>query len=116
MIITTHSGNKLDLSDHIHQLIRLGDEHFQSPENEAFIMRLGQCIALAAGPNAPHGILVGLRDRMYPDLWSYTGDLWQQRLNSGTWGWTENLRPDRRKRQRPEVEPDKRERRQTRHG
>jgi hypothetical protein len=67
---------KLDLSDHIHQLIRLGDERFRSKKNRHFIMRLGQCIALAAGPNAPHAILIQLRDRMDPKLWSFVGDQW----------------------------------------
>jgi hypothetical protein len=75
VIITTHMGDRLDLSDHIHQLIRLGDENFRSKANRDFIMRLGQCIALAAGSNAPHAILIGLRDRMEPKLWTYTGDL-----------------------------------------
>jgi hypothetical protein len=71
-------GDRLDLSDHIHQLIRLGDERFRSKANRDFIMRLGQCIALAAGPNAPHALLIHLQDRMAPDLWSYVGDLWAE--------------------------------------
>lgn len=76
MIITTHFGDRLDLTDHIHAMCKLGDQDFRSPENTAFLTRLGQCIALTAGPNAPHGILVHLRDRMHPDLWSFAGDLW----------------------------------------
>jgi|tagenome__1003787_1003787.scaffolds.fasta_scaffold20847060_2 hypothetical protein len=76
MIITTPSGDKLNLTDHLHQLVRLGDERFRSKANRDFIMRLGQCIALAAGPNAPHAVLFQLRDRMDPKLWSYAGDLW----------------------------------------
>lgn len=76
VIITTHSGDGFNFSAHIHELVRLGDQDFRSKENAAYIMRLGQCIALAAGPNAPHGLLVHLRDRMAPDLWAFVGDQW----------------------------------------
>ncbi|UEM08195.1 hypothetical protein JL101_036185 (plasmid) [Skermanella rosea] len=78
MIITTHAGDRLDLSDHIHQLARLGEEDFRSAENEAFIYRLGQCISLAAGANAPHAVLVRLRDQMTPELWSHVGFVWAE--------------------------------------
>ena len=40
MIITTHIGDRLDLSYHIHQLIRLANERFRSKANRDFIMRL----------------------------------------------------------------------------
>jgi hypothetical protein len=76
MIITTHSGDRLDLSEHVHQMIRLGHEDFRSAENTAFLFRLGQCISLAAGPNAPHAVLVNLQDRMTPELRVHVGNLW----------------------------------------
>src|SRR4051794_1633914 len=78
MIITTHFGDRLDLTEHIHEMIRLGDQDFRSVENTAFLSRLGQCIALSAGSNAPHAILVRLRDKMTPELWGYVGDLWAE--------------------------------------
>jgi hypothetical protein len=78
MIITTHFGDKLDLTDHIHAMCKLGDQDFRSVENTAFLTRLGMCIALAAGSNAPHAILVRLRDKMTPELWDYVGDLWAE--------------------------------------
>jgi hypothetical protein len=76
MLITTHFGDRLDLTDYVDQMIRLGDTDFRSPENERFLMKLGQCIALSAGPNAPHAVLVHLRDRMHPDLWAFVDDQW----------------------------------------
>jgi hypothetical protein len=78
LIITTPIGDRLDLSDHLHEMIRLGDADFRTVENTAFLSRLGQCIALAAGDNAPHAILVRLRDKMTPELWGYVGDLWTE--------------------------------------
>jgi hypothetical protein len=78
MLITTHFGDKLDLTDHVDQMIRLGQEDFRTAENTAFLTRLGQCIALSAGANAPHAILVRLRDKMTPELWGYVGDLWAE--------------------------------------
>lgn len=78
MIITTHAGDRLNLTDHIHEMCKLADADFRSVENTAFLSRLGQSIALAAGPNAPHGLLIHLRDRMAPDLWNYVGDLWAE--------------------------------------
>jgi len=78
MIITIHAGDRLDLSDYIHAMVRLGQEDFRSVENTAFLSRLGQCIALAAGSNALHAILVRLRDKMTPELWGYVGDLWAE--------------------------------------
>lgn len=59
-------------------MIRLGDADFRSVENTAFLSRLGQCIALTAGSNAPHAILIRLRDRITPEMWSYVGDLWAE--------------------------------------
>ena len=78
MIITTHSGDKLDLSDHIHQLVRLGEQASLSDDDERLVYRLGQCISLAAGANAPHAVLVRLRDRMTPELWSHVGYVWAE--------------------------------------
>ena len=49
MIITTHAGDCLNLTDHADQLVRLGHEDFRSPENERFLMKLSRCITLAAG-------------------------------------------------------------------
>lgn len=57
-------------------MCRLGDQDFRSAENRTFRYRNGQCISLATGANAPHGVLVHLRDRMAPELWAYVGDLW----------------------------------------
>lgn len=76
MIIITHMGDRLDLTDHIHQMCRLADADFRSVENTAFLSRLGMCIALAAGNNAPHAVLVRLRGKMSPELWIYVVDLW----------------------------------------
>jgi hypothetical protein len=78
MIITTHAGDRLNLTDHVDQLVRLGQEDFRSPENERFLMKLGRCITLAAGPNAPAAILVHLRDRLAPELWTHVGYLWAE--------------------------------------
>jgi hypothetical protein len=78
MIITTHFGDRLDLTDHVDQMIRLGDQDFRTIENTAFLSRLGQCIAMAAGTNAPHAILIRLRGKMSEELWSYVGDLWAE--------------------------------------
>jgi hypothetical protein len=78
VIITTHAGDCLDLTDHIHEMCRLADADFRSVENTASLSRLGQRIALAAGSNAPHAILVRLRGKMSPELWSYVGDLWAE--------------------------------------
>jgi hypothetical protein len=78
MIITTHCGDKLDLTDHVHEMIRLGDADFRSVENTTFLSRLGMCIALAAGNNAPHAILIRLRGKMSEELWGYVGDLWAE--------------------------------------
>jgi hypothetical protein len=57
---------------------KLSQQDFRSIENTAFLSRLRQSIALAAGPNAPHGLLIHLRDRMAPELWNYVGDLWAE--------------------------------------
>ena len=38
-------------------------------------MKLGCGITLAAGPNAPVAILVRLRNRLAPELWSHVGYL-----------------------------------------
>jgi hypothetical protein len=78
MLITTHIGDKLNLTDHVDQMIRLGQEDFRTVENTAFLSRLGQCIALAAGSNAPHAILIRLRGKMSEELWGYVGDLWAE--------------------------------------
>jgi hypothetical protein len=78
MIITTPSGDKLDLTEHIFEMCKLGDTDFRTVENTAFLTRLGQCIAMAAGSTAPHAVLVHLRDRMAPDLWSHVGYLWTE--------------------------------------
>jgi hypothetical protein len=78
MIITTPSGDKLDLTEHVHEMIRLGDQDFRTVENTRFLSRLGQCIALAVGNNAPHAILIRLRGKMSEELWGYVGDLWAE--------------------------------------
>ena len=78
MIITTHAGDRFGITEHVHQLVRLGQEDFRSPENTAYLMKLGRCISLAAGPNAPHTLLVRLRDKLDHDLWSHTGYLWAE--------------------------------------
>jgi hypothetical protein len=78
MIITTPIGDRLDLTDHIFEMCKLGDQDFRTVENTAFLTRLGQCIALAAGSNAPHAVLVHLRDRMAPELWDHVGYLWAE--------------------------------------
>jgi hypothetical protein len=78
VIITTRAGDCLDLTDHIHEMYRLADADFRSIENTASLSRLGQRIALAAGSNAPHAILVRLRGKMSSELWSYVGDLWAE--------------------------------------
>ena len=72
------ASNRFDITDHVDQLVRLGQEDFRSPENERFLMKLGRCITLAAGPNAPAAILVRLRDRLAPELWSHVGYLWAE--------------------------------------
>jgi hypothetical protein len=59
-------------------MIRLDQEDFRTVENTAFLSHLGQCIELAAGSNAPHAILVRLRDKITPELWDYVGDLWAE--------------------------------------
>jgi hypothetical protein len=78
LIITTHTGGRFDITEHVHQLTRLGQEDFRSLENTAYLMKLGRCIFLAAGPNAPHAILVRLCDRLDHDLWNHTGYLWAE--------------------------------------
>jgi hypothetical protein len=79
MIITTHAGDCLNLTDHVDQPVRLGQEDFRSPENERFLMKFGRCITLAPGPNAPAAILVRLRDWLVvPELWSHVGYLWAE--------------------------------------
>lgn len=77
-IITTHIGDRLDLTDHIHEMCKLANVDFRFVENTAFLSRLGMCIALAAGNNSPHAVLVRLRGKMSPELWSYVGDLWAE--------------------------------------
>jgi hypothetical protein len=59
-------------------MIRPDQEDFRTVENTAFLSHLGQCIELAAGSNAPHAILVRLRDKITPELWGYVGDLWAE--------------------------------------
>jgi hypothetical protein len=76
MIINTHFGDRLDLTDHIHEMIRLGDADFRTVENTRFLSRLGMCIAMVAGNNAPHAILIHLRGKMSEDLWGYVGGLY----------------------------------------
>jgi hypothetical protein len=78
MIITTHFGDRLDLTDHVDQMIRLGQEDFRSEENTAYLTKLGRCITLAAGPNASTAILIRLREKLDPDLWDHTGHLWAE--------------------------------------
>jgi hypothetical protein len=78
MIITIQSDDRFDITEHVHQLVRLGQEDFRSLENTAYLMKLGRCLSLAAGPNAPHAILVRLRDKLDHDLWSHTGYLWAE--------------------------------------
>ena len=58
-------SDRFDITEHADQLVRLDQEDFRSPENERFLMKLGRCITLAAGPNAPAAILVRLRDRLH---------------------------------------------------
>jgi hypothetical protein len=91
VIITTHFGDKLNLTDHIHTMIRLGDQDFRTVENTTFLSRLGMCIALAAGNNAPHAILIRLRGKMSEELWGYVGDLWAEASEYRYIG--EDLRP-----------------------
>jgi hypothetical protein len=43
------ASNRFDITDHVDQLVRLGQEDFRSPENERFLMKFGRCITLAAG-------------------------------------------------------------------
>jgi hypothetical protein len=56
------ASNRFDITEHVDQLVRLGQEDFRSPENERFLMKLGRRITLANGPNAPAAILVCSRD------------------------------------------------------
>ena len=59
------ASNRFDITEHVDQLVRLGQEDFRSSENERFLMKLGRRITLANGPNAPAAILVRLRDRLH---------------------------------------------------
>jgi hypothetical protein len=43
------ASNRFDITDHVDQFVRLGQEDIRSPENERFLMKLGRCITLAAG-------------------------------------------------------------------
>jgi hypothetical protein len=66
-------------------MCKLGDQDFRSAENRAFLYRIGQCISLAAGANAPHGVLVHLRHRMTPALWSHIGFVWAEAAERPYW-------------------------------
>jgi hypothetical protein len=78
LIITTHAGDRFDITEHVDQLVRLGKTDFRSDETTAYLMKLGRCITLAAGPNAPAAILIRLREKLDPGLWSHTGHLWAE--------------------------------------
>ena len=84
MIITSHTGDRLNLAEHVHEMCKLNQQDFRSIENTAFLSRLGQSIALAAGPNAPHGLLIHLRDRMAPELWNYSAIYGRKHPNTGS--------------------------------
>jgi hypothetical protein len=78
VIITTHAGDRFDITEHVDQLVRLGKTDFRSEETTAYLMKLGRCITLAAGPNAPAAVLIRLREKLNPDLWDHTGYLWAE--------------------------------------
>jgi|tagenome__1003787_1003787.scaffolds.fasta_scaffold20412650_2 hypothetical protein len=41
MIITTHMGDRLDLTNHVYEMVKLSQKDFGSVENTALLSRLG---------------------------------------------------------------------------